>query len=133
MNDRDKKILRLGLRARNEIREQKTAERAVQDPKHKGGILSAGEKIYYSGDVANVDGFGEIVLVDSSGRFGTQIKIKMDDGRSFWISPASFVPGPGRRFMLKSEADKIRAEKIAEFERAYLATLLRDPKKSEEV
>ena len=131
MNDRDKKILRLGLRARNEIRDRKVAERAVQDPKHKGGILVAGEKIYYTGDAANADGFGEIVLVDSDLRFGTQVKIKMDDGRSFWISPAAFVPGPGRRFMLRSEYAAERAEKIAEFERAYLATLLRDPEKKE--
>ncbi|MBE3126174.1 MAG: hypothetical protein IMZ57_11030 [Acidobacteria bacterium] len=133
MTNLDKKILRLGLRARNEIRDRKVAERAVQDPKHEGGILVAGEKIYYTGDMANADGFGEIVLVDSSGRFGTQVKIKMDDGRSFWISPASFVPGPGRRFMLKSEADAERAERIASFNQSYLESLVRSAKKSEEV
>jgi hypothetical protein len=133
MTDREKKILRVGLRARNEIRDRKVAERAVQDPKHEGGILVAGERIYYTGDAANADGFGAIVLVDSSGRFGTQVKIKMDDGRSFWISPAHFVPGPGRRFMTKKEYDAERAARIAAFEQSYLEGLIRSAKKSEEV
>ena len=54
--------------------------------------LEVGTRIYYTGDTANDEGFGTIIIVKQKSNFGTILKIKMDDDREFNISPANFSP-----------------------------------------
>lgn len=53
--------------------------------------LGNNTRIYYGGDMANDEGFGVIIATQRSD-FGVTVKIKMDDGRKFNISPAAFSP-----------------------------------------
>lgn len=70
--------------------------------------LKAGDEIYYTGDMANFPAYGKITKVysDKYGHF-VDIEYHPEDGEtkpaSRRLFQASFLPGPGRRFMLKSE------------------------------
>ena len=44
--------------------------------------LKKGTRIYYTGDMANEEGFG-VITHRSNGRFGSFVTLKMDDGRLF--------------------------------------------------
>jgi hypothetical protein len=44
-----------------------------------------GQRIYYTGDMANMDGFGTITEQHPGGRWADQITITMDDGREISI------------------------------------------------
>ena len=77
-----------------------------------GQTLEVGTKIYYTGDMANMDGFGEITN-EISDRWGLRYEIAMNDGREMCITPASFQPSAGRRFVTKEHYTKERQEKIA--------------------
>ena len=47
--------------------------------------LTVGTKIYYRGDMENQEAFGEIVEMPGADKYGQQLKIKLEDGRSMWI------------------------------------------------
>ncbi len=84
--------------------------------------LRIGTEVYYTGDMANVSGFGKVTAW-THGRFGSQVQITLEDGggedgeeaRGFWVHPASFDPSPGRRFVLRSEYEANRAARMAAF------------------
>jgi len=46
--------------------------------------MKTGDRIYYHGDMANSEGTGIIINITSN-NFGTNAKVKMDDGRSFTV------------------------------------------------
>lgn len=75
-------------------------------------MYKVGDKIYYTGDQANIEGFGEIVLVNSV--YGGLYDIQLEDGRLIRkIGHYMFDRSPGRRFWLLSEWEADRKEKIA--------------------
>jgi hypothetical protein len=61
----------------------KTTETTKQERAEKMEITK-GTRIYYGGDMANQEGFGTVVDVTTS-RFGTNVKINMEDGREINI------------------------------------------------
>ena len=89
--------------------------------------LAIGQKIYYTGDMANQDGFGEIVEIETNDRFGiTEYKIEMQDDeeeRTMWISANSITDvykgHCGFRFVTLEAYDKFRADSL-EASRQYL-------------
>lgn len=83
-------------------------------PKVEWDQLKKGERIYYTGDVANHDGRGTITKRwhDKWGHF---VNIAMDDGRKIKaIHLLSFQPGAGRRFWLAEDHEEMRQARIAE-------------------
>lgn len=77
--------------------------------------LNQGTRIYYTGDMANIEDFGSIVKINPPSRFATHgtIDMKLDDGREInGIYPSAFDPGPGRRFMTEAENKANRAASI---------------------
>ena len=83
--------------------------------------LTLGQRIYYTGDMANQDGAGMVVAVNPPDRFahaGT-VDIALDDGREMrGLYPTMFDPSVGRRFWPLDEwlADRQRrmAESVAQ-------------------
>lgn len=75
-----------------------------------------GTRIYYTGDMANLDGCGTVTGLREPTRFsGPGLDIKMDDGREFLgVFPASFMPSPGRRFWLLEDWKADRSRRIEE-------------------
>ena len=80
--------------------------------------LKEGTEIYYTGDMANIDGFG-VISEERPGEWGRRDHIKMEDGRAFWLGPESFSPGPGRRFMTKAEWKAHREARIKEMKERW--------------
>ena len=87
----------------------------IPDPK----TLTLGEGIYYTGDQANIDGWGHIVEVYPPDRWSAHrsYKIVMDDGR-VWdgVHPSSFT-GPGRRFVTAAEYQAEQEARIEAMQR----------------
>ena len=48
----------------------------------KKEALKKGTRIYYTGDMANEEGFG-VIIHRSTGQFGVFVAVKLDDGRIF--------------------------------------------------
>ncbi len=80
--------------------------------------LTAGTEIYYTGDMANADGYGTITKVREPTRFApVSYDIAMADGREMrGIYHHAFQPTIGRRFWLKTEHEAERAKRIAEMQ-----------------
>ena len=79
------------------------------------GRFAPGTKIYYTGDMANHDGFGEIVEVLPN----TNVKVKMDDGRTSILFDqqvgTKYEGGhAGTRFVTREAYDSYRSAQIAE-------------------
>ena len=75
-----------------------------------------GTEIYYAGDVANTPGFGTIVRLIPSGRFGATYDIELKDGRELRGIPTMLVGNTyeghhSPRFVLKAAYDAWRAER----------------------
>jgi hypothetical protein len=93
-------------------------------PKVDWSALQAGVRIYYTGDMANSDGYGTIVRqrpIDPRWQY-KQVDLAMDDGRDILgINLSGFQPAPGRRFWLAADWLAARQKRIdqmkAEFER----------------
>jgi len=52
--------------------------------------LKEGTRIYYTGDMANEEGFG-VITSQQQDKFGVFVNLKMDDGREFnQLTPANF-------------------------------------------
>jgi len=88
-----------------------TIEKIERLPITTGEILTIGTGIYYTGDMANMEGTGRITKLYSD-RWGAWMTIKLEDGRTFQsISPSSFS-GPGGRFITVAKWRADREEKI---------------------
>lgn len=80
--------------------------------------LQVGERVYYTGDMANVDGCGSITEVHGPDRFYARwYTVKLDDGReSRGIMPSNFghpSKNRGERFQVLAERTAWREEQIA--------------------
>jgi len=73
-----------------------------------------GDRVYYTGDMANVDGYGRIVAMHDADRWsGRSVDVKADDGRQWnGLTDLNFADGPGRRFYL---AEEWEAKKRSQF------------------
>jgi len=82
--------------------------------------LAPGDRFYYTGDMANEEGEGTIAAVINN-EWGTNYRCVFDDPARtpFVVTPAAFVPGPGRRFWPLREWEEDRAAKIAAFRASY--------------
>ncbi len=80
--------------------------------------LYTGTRIYYGGDMANLEGFGTITAIEKN-RWGVQIKIAMDDGRKINIPPCLFSPEylghGGTRFVTEAAYNDYRQKQFASF------------------
>ena len=76
--------------------------------------MKLGDKIYYTGDMANSEGFGQIVFINPPNRWaGETYDIAFDDGRVFkGIYPEMFDAGSGRRFWPLEEWQEDRQRRI---------------------
>ena len=74
--------------------------------------LFVGCDIHYTGDMANHEADGTITAITDS-KWGRNIAIKIESGEIINVTPASFSPGPGRRFYTKVEWMAQRQAKIA--------------------
>lgn len=89
---------------------------------------SSGTRVYYTGDMANMEGAGVITRFIPAGKYAPDtVDIQLDDGRKIgglWV--LSFSPGSGRRFWLESEW---QAKRKMDIERmtAYMKQLLAQP------
>ena len=52
--------------------------------------MTKGTRIYYTGDMANNEGFGTIVSIDTN-RWGTHANIDLDDGRDIKMHPVHMI------------------------------------------
>ena len=78
--------------------------------------IKTNTRIYYSGDMANVEDYGTVTLVTSNDYYGSTYHIALDDGRTMTAHPFSFTPGPGTRF-------HIAAERVAQRRSGYASML----------
>jgi hypothetical protein len=79
-----------------------------------------GTKVYYTGDMANQSGHGEIEslrgdqveirLYEQPSDFGAEYGL---EERRFFVPRAAFSPSPGQRFYFREEWMRQRAERIA--------------------
>lgn len=77
---------------------------------YKGMKFTVGTRIYYTGDMANNEGFGTITNLDSDPQWGNSMTINMDDGRVMHrMPPVIFSPvysGNGSTRFVTEEAYK---------------------------
>lgn len=83
-----------------------------------------GDRIHYTGDMANLEGDGVIIKRREADDMGPLMyDIAMNDGRAMrGIWALSFEPGAGRRFWLLSEWQEEREKKITLFMQRVAAT-----------
>ncbi len=84
--------------------------------------LTLGQRIFYTGDMANFEDAGTVIAVNPPTKFSRQgdYNLELDDGRVFRrISPLSFDPGPGRRFMPLDEYHASRRKEIQLAQKAF--------------
>lgn len=83
--------------------------------------IQQNDRIYFSGDMANQEGFGSVTAIDRSGRFGDRLTVTMDDERTFSLTRSAFSSRyeghGGTRFVLESAYYEWRAARLAELER----------------
>jgi hypothetical protein len=80
-----------------------------------------GTEIYYTGDVANIDGNGTVTRVrpaDLKYGYGETMDITLTDGREMRAIPMACFSGPGRRFWTA-------ADRKAHYE-AQMAVMVRE-------
>lgn len=80
-------------------------------------ILSQDIQIYYGGDMANDSGFGKIIKINSSEKWGINYDIRMDDDRIFYgLSPNVFsekyLGHGGTKFVTKEAYLNWRKEQL---------------------
>lgn len=83
--------------------------------------LTINTEIYYTGDVANISGFGRVIRQRPADKWHSgSVDICLEDGRVLrGIHLSAFETSPGQRFMLKSERDRRRAEAIESMRAEY--------------
>ncbi len=87
--------------------------------------LKVGDRIYYSGDMANSDGFGTVTRTHSNATWGDSVDVAFDDGReSRGLHIVQFSPtysGNGStRFVTEAAYQDWRQARIAEMQQAML-------------
>lgn len=83
--------------------------------------LNVGQKIFYTGDMANQEGFGVIESIEPANKWhGECYNIKMEDGRE-WnkVQPVQFFKSPGQRFMTIEQYEQDRKERLERFEKQF--------------
>ena len=82
--------------------------------------LIIGTKIYYTGDMANLPADGEIVKVHGNPFYPILYDISLDNGVEKRIarniSPVHLEKSPGRRFIIMSEYEEERNERIKQLQ-----------------
>lgn len=74
--------------------------------------LKVGQKIYYTGDMANTSDFGEIVNIIND-KWGLRYDVKLNDGRLFRaVMHLGFDKGPGQRFKTIEQWQEERQESL---------------------
>jgi len=78
-------------------------------------MLTVGQRIYYTGDMANIEDEGRIVRMRPADRLAPEsYDVKLNDGRIFrGVYHLSFDPGPGRRFWPLDEWEAQRKARLA--------------------
>ncbi len=80
--------------------------------------LTQGTRIYYSGDMANIEGFGHIRKVLLS-KWGTNYNILMEDGREKNVSHSAFGPEYSGhcnpRFVTETAYNEYKQKQIKKF------------------
>ena len=78
--------------------------------------LTKGTAVYYSGDMANEEGFGSIIMVTED-RWGTHLHILMNDGRTMVLAPHEFsdkyLGHGGTRFVTRAAYDEWKSNLFA--------------------
>lgn len=92
-----------------------------------GQTLEVGTRVFYTGDVANLENEGTVSRIYSD-KWGTHIEVALDTienldeslpERTTTLSPVMFEDAPGRRFMTVEKRTELREAKIAELRKAY--------------
>ena len=79
--------------------------------------LNVGTRVYYTGDMANCDGKGTVVVINPADRFcATSYKIVLDDGRVMRAIFANNFFGIGKRFWTMAAWRANRQRGIAQME-----------------
>jgi hypothetical protein len=82
--------------------------------------LKVGDQVYYTGDRANADAFGEVTeVIPGTATAPITYVVIFENGYTMHVQEFLFT-GPGRRFMLRSEYDADKAAKLAEMREQYL-------------
>lgn len=83
--------------------------------------LEIGTRIYYRGDMANCEGFGEITAHNPATRFRpVTVTMRLDDGRVIEdIAPSAFGIGQYERFQLEADYEARRREGLRAFALRY--------------
>ena len=84
----------------------------------KTNAVEIGTRIYYTGDMANNEDYGTVTDV-TSGRFGTHVVIRLDDGREFTHSIRIGEVYQGHcnpRFVTVAAVNKYYAGRVAGYE-----------------
>ena len=91
--------------------------------RHTMADLPIGTRIYYTGDMANPDGYGVVVAHRPASRWSAvSVDQRIVDGRDILaIQPHEFDLSPGRRFLTRTEHDARRAAAIAQMQTEYEA------------
>ena len=87
--------------------------------------FAVGDKVYYTGDVANQSGYGDVVKIHPANRWVSEsYDIQLEDGGYLWthIDGISFRNTPGRRFWAREEWDEDAAYRINDMRDRYLGS-----------
>ena len=79
--------------------------------------LQIGQRVWYIGDMANPQGYGEIVAIRPANKWGgLSYDILIEGERKFnGVFPNAFMKAPGRRFWTADEWEADRAARIEAF------------------
>lgn len=79
--------------------------------------LEIGTRIYYGGDMANLEGFGEIVDAKANA-YCDDVRVRMDDGRDLWVPRVMFSEAyaghGGTRFVTEAAYRAWRLRRLRE-------------------
>jgi hypothetical protein len=78
-------------------------------------IVNEGTRIYWTGDMANLEGFGTVTKREVS-KWGVNLTLEMDDGRKLCVSEIAFSEvykgHGGTRFVTLEAYNKFRSDKM---------------------
>jgi hypothetical protein len=102
-----------------ETRPDHTETREVGRVAGETTLHPVGTEIYYTGDMANLDGRGAVVAHRLSSNWGDSLDIRLDDGREMRAVQMSNFSGPGRRFITWADYQAEREARIEEMRAQY--------------
>ena len=81
--------------------------------------MEIGEHIFYTGDMANPEGWGSITDIKDD-EWGLRYTVTLKDGRVFPSTfPAMFEKSAGQRFKTENQIKQEQAERLRRFEMLY--------------